>query len=212
VSLITDIVRCAVRFETAAEMQSFVTDWILKFGQAHQNALEVRWLTSMRNEIREFFRIFGEHFRNEPIPEAEDTSANSASSSTRAPEDIKLFEICRIRNRLDPDLIDAPGGYRDLAFKLKIGFVRCGLFHHFCTVAFGPSAMSFCNLHRADVCTRFYRLPESGLVRILPVGSWSTSALSPKFIVVEMQLLIQIMQGNDQMHRHYATMRDKMTN
>ena len=58
----------------------------------------------------------------------------------------------------------------------------------------------------------YCRLPESGFVRILPVRTWSTSALRPKFIVVEMQLLIQIMKSNEQMHRNYATMRDKMTN
>jgi len=47
---------------------------------------------------------------------------------------------------------------------------------------------------------------------MLPVSAWTTSALRPKFIVVEMQLLIQIMKSNEQMHRNYATMRDKMTN
>ena len=172
-SLITDIVRCAVRFETAAEMQSFVTDWILKFGQAQQYALEVRLLTSIQNEIRDFFRIFGEHFRNVPIPETYDSSANKASSSTRASEDIKLFEICRIRNRLDPDLIDAPGGYRDLAFKLKIGFVRCGdvLFFIVCNVSFGPSAMSSLlqpALHRANSCARFTGCPNPALFAFCP--------------------------------------------
>jgi hypothetical protein len=55
------------------------------------------------------------------------------------------------------------------------------------------------------------RLPESGLVRILPVSTWSTSSLRPKFLVVEMQLLLQKMKSNEQMHRNYATMRDKMT-
>ena len=174
-SLITDIVRCAVRFETAAEMQSFVTHWILKFGQAHQNALEVRWVTSIQNEIREFFRIFGEHFRNEPISEADDASANNTNSSTRASEDIKLFEICRIRNRLDPDLIDAPGGYRDLAFKLKIGFVRCGdvlFIYRFCIVSFGPSAMgSFFNLHHTALifALAFTGFPSQALFAFCPL-------------------------------------------
>ena len=58
----------------------------------------------------------------------------------------------------------------------------------------------------------FGRLPESGSVRILPVSLWSEVSLRPKFIVVELQLLIQIMKSDDQMHRNYAAMRDKMTN
>ncbi len=57
-----------------------------------------------------------------------------------------------------------------------------------------------------------HRLPDSGAVRILPVGKWSTSTLRPKFIIVELQLLLQIMKCNEQMHQNYATMRDKMTN
>jgi hypothetical protein len=57
-----------------------------------------------------------------------------------------------------------------------------------------------------------HRLPESGLVRILPVQMWSSSTLRPKFMIVEMQLLIQLMKSDERMHRNYATMRDKMTN
>ena len=209
-SLITDIVRCAVRFETAAEMKSFLNDWILKFGQVHQNALEVGWPTKIQNETRQFFRIFGEYFRNaEPIDDAGDAADNDASPSTPVSEDLKLFEICRIRNRLDPDLIDAPGGYRDLAFKLKIGFVRCGIRRAESFVCFGVS-IATCNPQL--IFRPHHRLPESGLVRILPVGSWSTSSLPAKFMVVELQLLLQSMQGNERMHQNYATMRDKMTN
>ena len=58
----------------------------------------------------------------------------------------------------------------------------------------------------------FDRLPESGSVRILPVALWSDVRLRPKFIVVELQLLIQGMKCDEQMHRNYAAMRDKMTN
>jgi hypothetical protein len=36
----------------------------------------------------------------------------------------KIFEILRIRNRFDPSLVDVPGGYRDFALKIKIGFSR----------------------------------------------------------------------------------------
>ena len=167
-------------------MQSFVTHWILKFGQAHQNALEVRWVTSIQNEIREFFRIFGEHFRNEPIPETYETSANNTSSSTRASEDIKLFEICRIRNRLDPDLIDAPGGYRDLAFKLKIGFVRCwdtlfilSFLHlfYFARVQRIPC----CNLHPTSVilAPTFTGFPNQALFAFCPLEAGQLQLCPP---------------------------------
>ncbi len=36
----------------------------------------------------------------------------------------KIFEILRIRNQLDPALLDVPGGYRDFAMKIEIGFFR----------------------------------------------------------------------------------------
>ncbi len=130
VSLITDIVRCSVQFETVAEMRTFVSNWIMKYGLACRSSKQVGWLTTMRNEIREFFRIFGEYYRRAaPTPDASDAAADDVRYTmiTPVPEDFKLFEICRIRNRFDPNLIDAPGGYRDIAFKLKMGFVRYGL-------------------------------------------------------------------------------------
>ena len=137
VSLITDIVRCSVQFETVAEMRTFVSNWIMKYGLANRSSKQVGWLTTMRNETREFFRIFGEYFRRAaPTPDASHVDADEVRYTMITPvsEDFKLFEICRIRNRLDPNLIDAPGGYRDIAFKLKMGFVRCGL------DCFSPSA------------------------------------------------------------------------
>jgi hypothetical protein len=128
VSLITDIVRCAVQFETVAEMRTFVSNWIMKYGVARRSSNQEGWLTTIYNETREFLRIFGEYFRREtPNPDAGDAVADDVRYSMLtviSDEDFKLFEIHRIRNRLDPDLIQVPGGYRDLAFKLKIGFVR----------------------------------------------------------------------------------------
>jgi hypothetical protein len=130
VTLITDIVRCAVQFETAADMQNFVLKWIMKYGIARRNATKVGWLTIIRKETQEFFRIFGEHLRRATTtPQARSPYASTNDTSydmlpLQPAEDFKLFEIYRIRNRLDPDLIEVPGGYRDLAFKLKIGFVR----------------------------------------------------------------------------------------
>ena len=139
----------------------------------------------MRNEIREFFRIFGEHFRNDPNSEADNTSANNTNSSTRASEDLKLFEICCIRNRLDPDLIDAPGGYRDLAFKLKIGFVRCGyvlFIYRFCNVSFGTSAKgSFFNLHHNALifAPAFTGFPSQALFAFCPLEAGQLQLCPP---------------------------------
>ena len=52
------------------------------------------------------------------------TNADLSQNSSTEDDEFKLFEIHRIKNRLDPELIEAPGGYRDIAFKLKIGVVR----------------------------------------------------------------------------------------
>jgi hypothetical protein len=123
--LITDIVRCAVQFETAADMRLFVFEWIMKYGKARFNTTKAGLLTTIRNESREFVRIFGEYLRRTTSgSEAVDAEADDVMPASICDEDFKLFEICRIRNRMDPDLIDVPGGYRDLAFKLKVGFVR----------------------------------------------------------------------------------------
>ncbi len=35
---------------------------------------------------------------------------------------------------------------------------------------------------------------------------------TPKFMVVDMQLQLKIIKYDEQMHRNYAAMRDKMTN
>jgi hypothetical protein len=138
VSLITDIVRCAVQFETSSEMRKFVSMWIEKYGQVREIEEKVGWLTSIQKDASECVRIFGEYFRKAAdsetveLVDAEENDSKDQHASSGV-EEFKLFEICRIRNRLDPDLIDVPGGYRDLAFKWKMGFVRCGfeIYYHF---------------------------------------------------------------------------------
>ena len=66
---------------------------------------------------------------------------------------------------------------------------------------------------RALFCvTHFYRLPESGTVRNLPVALRTNADLRAKFMAVEMQLPLKIMKCDEQMHRNYAAIRDKMTN
>jgi hypothetical protein len=90
------------------------------------------------NEFSIFFHDFREYFNSSGKihPDTSDNphqhddqaceaaNANLSQSSSSEDDDFKLFEIHRIKNRLDPELIEVPGGYRDIAFKLKIGFVR----------------------------------------------------------------------------------------
>ena len=118
-----------MQFDDVADMHSFVNDWILKFGQPRQHEIKIGWQTSIQNEAYDFCSFLLQSFcparcrggyRQQTRLSNEDSSANSAP----ADEDFKLFEIHRIRNRFDPKLIAVSGGYRDLAFKLKIGFVR----------------------------------------------------------------------------------------
>jgi hypothetical protein len=215
VSLITDIVRCAVQFETASDMRTFVLGWIMKYGIAHRKSTKAGWLARSCSETRKFFRIFGEYCRRaEPIPDTRDAEADDIRYdmlASTSDEDFKLFEIHRVRNRMDPDLIDVPGGYRDVAFKLKIGFVRFFVKYSFEFLSLFDCEQVVVALTVRDDAN-LYRLPESGLARILPVQMWTMSTLRPKFIIVEIQLLLQLMKSDERMHQNYANMRDKMTN
>ena len=46
----------------------------------------------------------------------------------------------------------------------------------------------------------------------MPVALRTNVDLRPKFTAVEMQLPLKIMKYDEQMHRNYAVIRDKMTN
>ena len=89
---------------------------------------KIGWFTSIREETLKVFKILGRYFRKAThatnAHNNEETNFTDDSPSSINDETFKLFEIYRIRNRLDPDLVEVPGGYRDLSFKLKIGFVR----------------------------------------------------------------------------------------
>ena len=106
---------------------------IEKYGQVREIEEKVGWLTSIQKDASECVRIFGEYFRKAAESESVDAEENDSKDqhASSGVEEFKLFEICRIRNRLDPELIDVPGGYRDLAFKLKMGFVRCGFENYY---------------------------------------------------------------------------------
>lgn len=202
--------RCAVQFESVVDMRTFISGWIIKYGLVPRKSKKAGWLASRCSETHKFFRIFGEHFgRAAPILDTLDAAADDIRYdmlASASDEEFKLFEIHRIRNRMDPDLIDVPGGYRDVAFKLKIGFVR--YFDLFDMIQLRRFCCRVHSLNDANL----HRLPESDLTRILPVQMWALSTLRPKFIIVEMQLLLQLLKSDERMHQNYASMRDKMTN
>jgi hypothetical protein len=182
VTLLTDIVRCAVRFATPSDLLNFVENWLFVFGEPKHPEKK----TSMKNRFAEQFRDFKDVVNDffHPYNDSEDgdpdenlsntekknlpttTVSFSPLNSTKKPpanaiaplvlnssntsqhhapgahsrseqgvvcdydacinsqRQHKIFEILRIRNRLDPALLDVPGGYRDLALKIKIGFFR----------------------------------------------------------------------------------------
>ncbi len=124
-------------FDTASDMKVFITNWIMRFGQSAKSAIQIGRLKMFLNEFGMFLHDCCEHSSSagKVHPDTSDSShqhvdrpveaINAVSqNSSIEDDDFKLFEIHRIKNRLDPELIEAPGGYRDIAFKLKIGFVR----------------------------------------------------------------------------------------
>ena len=144
----------------------------------------------------------------------DDASQNSLIED----DDFKLFEIHRIKSlrswtyrdarRLSWQCFQAQDRLCDVLTK-NTHWARWILWLN----SFGLARrVTFCCARRMSSNVAFGRLPESGAARILHVALWSEVKLPPKFIVVELQLLIQIMKSDDQMHRNYAAMRDKMTN
>jgi hypothetical protein len=116
-------------------MKSFVTNWIMKYGQSARSVVHIGRLKTFLDDFGIALNDFREHFGSADnpdtvnIPERPSDAANDNVSQSSSIDDdnydnFKLFEIHRIKNRLDPELVDVPGGYRDIAFKLKIGFVR----------------------------------------------------------------------------------------
>ena len=130
--MITDIARCSIDFESVKDMSVFIEKWILKYGHARQNTQPNRWGSNIQNlsmQLRDFSRFLGYHIRKALRIQSRDNAndpqfAETMETSEGSENEKHLFEICRVRNRFDPALIEVPGGYRDVAFKLKIGFVR----------------------------------------------------------------------------------------
>ena len=116
-------------------MLDFVQKWLFVYGKPKcpdaKQSVVVRWKEG-------FFQAFGSLFKsNDQAYSALSTSENAASTvpppHVSVPIDSRhkahsnptpIFEILRIRNRLHPALQDVPGGYRDFALKVKIGFFR----------------------------------------------------------------------------------------
>jgi hypothetical protein len=112
VALLTDIVRCAVQFETPADLLRFVKEWLFLYGEPQTRDPPKSMISRWLEEFQEFMLVV----TNSPIPER--------PSPNKQKKKCKIFEILRIRNRLDPELEEVPGGYRDFAIKINIGFYR----------------------------------------------------------------------------------------
>ena len=124
-----------MRFKTCKDMLDFVQNWLFVYGKPKcpdaKQSLLARWKEG-------FFQAFSSLFKsNDQAYSALSTSENAASTvpppHVSVPIDSRhkahsnptpIFEILRIRNRLHPALQDVPGGYRDFALKVKIGFFR----------------------------------------------------------------------------------------
>jgi hypothetical protein len=119
-------------------MKAFITNWIMRLGQSARIAIQIGRLKKFLNEFGMFIHDIRDHvssagkvhpdcgdsLHQQTDQPCETANSDASQNSSNEDEDFKLFEIHRIKNRLDPELIHTPGGYRDVAFKLKIGFVR----------------------------------------------------------------------------------------
>ena len=116
-TLLTDIVRCAVQFETPADLLRFVKEWLFLYGEPQTRDPPKSMLSRLVEELQEFMLVI----TNSSIP---DRQSPNKQNDLQSEHSGKIFEILRIRNRLDPELVEVPGGYRDFAIKIKIGFYR----------------------------------------------------------------------------------------
>jgi hypothetical protein len=117
VTLLTDIVRCAVQFEDPADLLRFVKEWLFIYGQPQTRDPPKSMISRWVEELQEFMLVV----TNSSIPRSQSPNKQDDLQSEHSG---KIFEILRIRNRLDPELEAVPGGYRDFAIKINIGFYR----------------------------------------------------------------------------------------
>ncbi len=105
-SRLTDVVRCSVVCSNLKTI-SAITSRICQSGVANANVS-----SSIFQRVLSFFQ---DTLTEETIIPMTIPNARSSIASTG------LFEICRIRNRFHSSY-DATDGYRDISFKLKMGF------------------------------------------------------------------------------------------
>jgi hypothetical protein len=117
VTLLTDIVRCAVQFVTPADLLRFVKEWLFLYGEPQTRDPPKSMISRWLEELQEFMLVV----TNSSIPKSQSPNKQDDLQSEHSG---KIFEILRIRNRLDPELEAVPGGYRDFAIKMNIGFYR----------------------------------------------------------------------------------------
>jgi hypothetical protein len=102
-------------------MLDFVKRWLFSYGEPKRPVKKPSAFTRWKEHLQEAKVVLKEFFFSHAY-----SALSSSERKQRAEEGMqgKIFEILRIRNRLDPRLKDTTGGYRDLALKLKIGFFR----------------------------------------------------------------------------------------
>ena len=101
-----------MQFETPADLLRFVQEWLFLYGEPQTRDPPKSMISRWSEELKEFMLVV----TNSSIPECQIDLKSEHSG--------KIFEILRIRNRLDPELEEVPGGYRDFAIKINIGFYR----------------------------------------------------------------------------------------
>ena len=110
-----------MRFEIPADLLRFVTEWLFVYGETKEVDLTKSMIHRWMEQFKEFKEVIREHY----FPSSLDVHKNQPSTNEgKCYDKNKIFEILRIRNRFDPELEEVPGGYRDFAIKMNIGFYR----------------------------------------------------------------------------------------
>lgn len=129
-----------MKFERCKDILDFVEKWLFIYGKPKCPGAKQSFVMRWKDE---FFNAFGLQSNKilsySALPTSENT-ASTVSSNSKTPPHVSIemqshdtaneckaapiFEILRIRNRMHLDLQDVPGGYRDFALKIKIGFFR----------------------------------------------------------------------------------------
>ena len=110
-----------MRFETPADLLDFVTKWLFVYGEPKSRDLTKSMIGRWVEQFKDFKQVIQEHYFSSNLNANENQSITNEGMCV---DKNKVFEIFRIRNRLDLELEEVPGGYRDFAIKINIGFYR----------------------------------------------------------------------------------------